>query len=316
MPLSAVAQTAPIAAAGLNPHRVVIVSTTDRAAGVRKAIELLQPTSFEGKRVFIKPNYNTGDPAPAATDPAVLEALVQEIQADGASQITVGDRSGMSETRSAMQQMKVFALAERYGFTPMVFDELGQDDWQYFSAEGTNWSRGFAIAKPVLDADAVVNVCCLKTHRFGGHFTLSLKNTIGMVARRVPGDGHDYMRELHRSSSQRLMIAEVNRAYRPVLNLIDGVDAFVGGGPEQGQRVRAGVMLASTDRIAIDAVGIAILRMLGTTREVSNGSIWSQAQIRRAADLGLGAVSAEQIELVTADSSSAQMADQLRPFLS
>ncbi|MGI8935625.1 MAG: DUF362 domain-containing protein, partial [Phormidesmis sp.] len=226
------------------------------------------------------------------------------------------DRSGMAETRSAMQQMQVFTLAERYGFTPMVFDELGADDWQYFSAEGTNWSQGFAIAKPVLDADAVVNVCCLKTHRFGGHFTLSLKNAIGMVARRVPGDGHDYMRELHRSSNQRLMIAEVNRAYRPVLNLIDGVDAFVGGGPEQGQRVRAGVMLASTDRIAIDAVGIAILRMLGTTREVSSGSIWSQAQIRRAADLGLGAVSAEQIELVTADSSSAQMADQLRPFLS
>ncbi len=316
MPLSAVAQTAPLAAAGLNPHRVVIVSTTDRAAGVRQAIELLQPPSFEGKRVFVKPNYNTGDPAPAATDPAVLEALVQEIQADGASQITVGDRSGMAETRSAMQQMQVFTLAERYGFTPMVFDELGADDWQYFSAEGTNWSQGFAIAKPVLDADAVVNVCCLKTHRFGGHFTLSLKNAIGMVARRVPGDGHDYMRELHRSSNQRLMIAEVNRAYRPVLNLIDGVDAFVGGGPEQGQRVRAGVMLASTDRIAIDAVGIAILRMLGTTREVSSGSIWSQAQIRRAADLGLGAVSAEQIELVTADSSSAQMADQLRPFLS
>ena len=315
-PFNTVAQPILLAAAGLSPHRVVLVSTTDRAVGVRRAIELLQPPSFEGKRVFIKPNYNTGDPAPAATDPAVLEALVQEMQADGASQITVGDRSGMADTRSAMQQMQVFALAERYGFTPMVFDELGADDWQYFSAEGTHWSRGFAIAKPVLEADAVINACCLKTHRFGGHFTLSLKNTIGMVARRVPGDGHDYMRELHRSSHQRLMIAEVNRAYRPALNLIDGVDAFVGGGPEQGQRVRAGVMLASTDRIAIDAVGIAILRMLGTTREVSSGSIWSQAQIRRAADLGLGAVSAGQIELVTADSASAQMADKLRPFLS
>ena len=314
--LSAVAQTAPIAADNLNPHRVVLVSTTDRAAGVRQTLELLQPPSFQDKRVFIKPNYNTGDPAPAATDPAVLETLVQEIQSKGASQITVGDRSGMAETRSAMQQMQVFALAERYGFTPMVFDELAQEDWQYFDAEGTDWSRGFAIAKPVLNADAIVNVCCLKTHRFGGHFTLSLKNTIGMVARYVPGDSHDYMRELHRSNNQRLMIAEVNRAYRPTLNLIDGVDAFVGGGPEQGERVRAGVMLASSDRIAIDAVGIAILRMLGTTSEVSSGSIWSQAQIRRAADLGLGAVSAEQIEIVTADSASAQMADKLRPFLS
>jgi len=144
--LDAVAQPTPTAAAGVNPHRVVLVKTSDRAAGVSQSLDLLQPAGFQDKRVFIKPNYNTGDPAPAATDPAVLEALVKEIQGAGASQITVGDRSGMAETRSAMEQMQVFALAERYGFTPLVFDELGQDDWQYFSGEGTNWSQGFALA--------------------------------------------------------------------------------------------------------------------------------------------------------------------------
>ncbi|MGD1857823.1 MAG: DUF362 domain-containing protein [Leptolyngbyaceae cyanobacterium] len=301
--------------AAASPHRVVLVKTTDRASGVRRAVELLQPASFSGKRVFIKPNYNTGDPAPAATDPVILETLVQTIQADGASTITVGDRSGMAETRRAMTQMQVFSLAQRYGFDTVVFDELGRDDWRYFPAAGTNWSKGFAIARPVLDADAIVNVCCLKTHRFGGHFTLSLKNTIGMVARYVPGDGHDYMRELHRSANQRLMIAEVNRSYRPALIVIDGVDAFVGGGPEQGQRVQTGVILAGTDRIAIDAVGIALLRKFGTTREVSAGSIWSQAQIRRAADLGLGATRAEQIALITPDQASTQLADDIRQFL-
>ncbi|MGD1858535.1 MAG: DUF362 domain-containing protein [Leptolyngbyaceae cyanobacterium] len=308
-------QVTPLAAANVNPHRVVLISTTNRAAGIQQAIDLLQPTGFSGKRVFIKPNYNTGDPAPASTDPIVLETLVREIQAAGASGITVGDRSGMADTRSAMQQQRVFNLANQYGFTPLVFDEMGRDGWQYFSGSGTNWSRGFAIAKPVLDADAIVNACCLKTHRYGGHFTLSLKNTIGMVAKYVPGDGYNYMRELHTSANQRLMIAEVNRTYRPALIVIDGVDAFVNGGPAQGETVRAGVMLASTDRVAIDAVGIAVLRMLGTTQAVSTGSIWSQAQIRRAADLGLGAVSPDAIELITADSASAQMADRLRPFL-
>lgn len=305
----------PIAAANTNPHRVALIKTTDRAAGVKQAIDLLQPPSFSGKRVFIKPNYNTGDPAPAATDPTVLEALVQDIQGAGASQMTVGDRSGMANTRSAMQQMRVFSLADRYGFTPIVFDELERSGWQYFSSEGTNWSRGFAIAKPVLDADAIVNACCLKTHRFGGHFTLSLKNTIGMVAKYVPGDSYNYMGELHNSANQRLMIAEVNKTYRPSLIVMDGVDAFVNGGPAQGQKVSPGVVLASTDRIAIDAVGIAILRMYGTTREVSDGSIWSQAQIRRAADLGLGATSANAVEIITTDSAGAAMADRIRPYL-
>lgn len=315
MSLTTLPQATPIAAAGLNPHRVALIKTSDRAAGIRQAMDLLQPPGFSGKRVFVKPNYNTGDAAPASTDPTVLETLVQELQGDGASQITVGDRSGMADTRTAMQQQQVFQLADRYGFTPLVFDELGQDGWQYFSGEGTHWSQGFAIAKPVLEAEAIVNACCLKTHRYGGHFTLSLKNTIGMVARRVPGDGHDYMQELHRSAHQRLMIAEVNQTYRPALIVIDGVDAFVNGGPAQGEKVRAEVMLASTDRIAIDAVGIAMLRRLGTTPEVSNGSIWSQAQIRRAADLGLGAVGAAAVEIITADGASAQLADQLRPFL-
>ncbi|NJN22492.1 MAG: DUF362 domain-containing protein [Leptolyngbya sp. RL_3_1] len=314
-PISPLPSPTPIAAAGLNPHRVVLVKTTDRAAGVREAMALLQPPSFRDKRVFIKPNYNTGDPAPAATDPVVLETLVQSVRGAGARQITVGDRSGMANTRSAMTQMQVFALADRYGFDTVVFDDLNREDWQYFDPQGTHWSQGFAIARPVLEAEAIVNACCLKTHRFGGHFTLSLKNTVGMVARYVPGDGHDYMGELHRSAHQRLMIAEVNRAYRPSLVVIDGVDAFVDGGPEQGRRVQTGVILASTDRIAIDAVGIAILRMLGTTPTVARGSIWAQAQIRRAADLGLGAIGPEQVEWVTADRAGAQMVEQIRPFL-
>ncbi|MEO1403265.1 MAG: DUF362 domain-containing protein [Cyanobacteria bacterium J06635_1] len=305
-----------VATAGANPHRVVLVKTSDRAAGVQRAVELLQPPSFADKRVFIKPNYNTGDAAPAATDPSVLETLVQIVKTSGASQITVGDRSGMAGTRGAMERKGVFDLAQRHGFNTLVFDELGRDDWQYFGAEGTSWSQGFAIAKPVLDADAIINTCCLKTHRFGGHFTLSLKNTVGMVARTVPGDPHDYMRELHRSANQRLMIADINKTYRPALIVIDGVEAFINGGPEQGQLAQPGVILASTDRIAVDAVGLAILRMLGTTPEVAQGSIWSLAQIRRAADLGLGATSADQIEIVTADSASEEMVGELQPFLS
>ena len=48
-------------------------------------------------------------------------------------------------------------------------------------------------------------------------------------------------------------------------------------------------MIASTDRIALDAVGVATLRIYGTTGEVENGSIFEQEQIARAVELGLGA---------------------------
>ncbi|MBD1870917.1 hypothetical protein H6F95_27165 [Cyanobacteria bacterium FACHB-471] len=65
----------------------------------------------------------------------------------------------------------------------------------------------------------------------------------------------------------------------------------------------------------MNAVGIAILRSLGTTNSVSNSSIWDLEQIRRAANLGLGATSAEQIEIITADSASTQMADGICRFM-
>ncbi|UBF23646.1 DUF362 domain-containing protein [Kovacikia minuta CCNUW1] len=295
--------------------RVVLVKTDDRVAGTRKALDLLQPDGISGKTVFLKPNYNTGDPAPAATDTALLEALIQELQNAKAGQISLGDRSGMAETRQAMQTKGVFKLAERYGVNAIVFDELKAEDWQYFPAEGTHWSKGFAFARPVLNAGAVVNTCCLKTHRFGGHFTLSLKNSVGMAAKYVPGDSYNYMNELHSSPHQRLMIAELNQAYKPALVLLDGVEALVNGGPEAGTKVKSGVILAGTDRVAVDVVAIGILRSFGTTEAISRGSVWQLEQIRRAVELGLGASNQEQIEIVSADSASRIMADQIRKYI-
>ncbi len=58
-----------------------------------------------------------------------------------------------------------------------------------------------------------------------------------MVAKYVPGDPFNYMGDLHSSLHQRLMIAEINQAYQPALVLLDGVEAFVNGGPESGQKV-------------------------------------------------------------------------------
>lgn len=295
--------------------RVVLVRTEDRVAGTREALELLQPDGLTGKTVFLKPNYNTADSAPAATDTRLLEALIQELQNAKVGQMTIGDRSGMADTRTAMTSKGVFQLADRYGLKAIVLDELAVADWQYFPAEGTHWSKGFAFARPALQAGAIVNTCCLKTHRFGGHFTLSLKNTVGLVAKYVPGDSYNYMGELHSSPHQRLMIAEINKAYQPALILLDGVEALVNGGPDTGKKVKSGVILAGTDRVAVDVVAIGILRSLGTTEAVSRGSVWQLEQIRRAVELGLGASHADQIEIVTANAASQAIADQIRPLI-
>ncbi len=143
---------------------------------------------------------------------------------------------------------------------------------------------------------------------------MSLKNSVGMVAKFVPGDEHNYMNELH-STNQREKIAEINTAYEPALIVLDGVDAFTKGGPATGTKVNSQVALAGTDRIAVDAVGVALLRYYGTTSNVSNSPIFELAQIKRAVELGLGVDSPEKIKIITDDADSAAYAEEIKGIL-
>jgi len=292
-----------------------LVRTTDRAEGIRRGLALLGLPPLQGRRVVVKPNFNSGDEFPASTHPDTLAALVQHVKAGGARDIAVADRSGMGDTRRVMEQKGVLVEASRLGFRAVVLDELPEDGWVEEPLPGGHWSRGVLFPKLVHEADLVIQTCCLKTHRFGGHFTLSLKNSVGMVAKYGPRGRYNYMSELHGSSRQRRMIAEINQLYRPAMVVMDGLAAFTDGGPESGTLVTPGVMVLGTDRVAMDAVGVAILRLHGGNPTISRGRIFDQEQIARAAQLGLGARAPDQIDLVTDDPESRQVADRIRQVL-
>ncbi len=155
----------------------------------------------------------------------------------------------------------------------------------------------------------MVTTCCLKTHGYGAVFTMSLKVSVGMVHR------HN-MSELHSSPlHMRKMIAEINQAYAPALIVLDGIEAFTDQGPMIGTRKRADVILAGTDRVAIDAVGLAVLKHLGSNKAIMDKKIFEQEQISRAVELSLGAAGPQEIEIVTNDNKSAQCADHIRKIL-
>jgi uncharacterized protein (DUF362 family) len=295
--------------------RIALVKTQDRAEGIRRAIDLLGTNPVSGNRVLFKPNFNSADEAPGSTHPDVLREMLTRLTDMGAQSITIADRSGMGNTRAVMNRKGVFDLADEFGIEAVVFDELADTDWVMQQSGDFHWSQGFPVPRLLLDTECVVQTCNLKTHRFGGHFTLSLKNSVGFVADKL--DGHNYMGELHSGDTQRKMIAEINTAYTPSLIVMDGVEAFLDGGPDTGTRAETNVVLAGTDRIAIDAVGVAILRLFGTTPEVSQGKIFDLDQIARAVELGLGIESPDKIELITADTDtdSQAYADQIRPIL-
>ncbi len=301
--------------AGPSISHVAFVKTTDRAAGVKRAIDLLGMEKFRGRDLFIKPNFNSSDPTPGSTHEDTVVALLRQLKAMGAGPLTLGDRSGMGNTREVMGKKSAFQMGKELDAKVVVFDELGPDDWELIKLQDGHWEQGFALPRVVRKSGGVVQTCCLKTHRYGGHFTLSLKNSVGLAAKYVPGNSYNFMRELHSSSHQRHMIAEINTAYKPDLILLDGVQAFTNGGPDQGKMVQSNVVLAGTDRVAIDAVGVALLRHFGTTPEVSQGAIFEQEQIARAVQLKIGVTSPKQIELVTGDRESAEYAKQIRAVL-
>jgi len=290
--------------------KVALVRMEDRAKGIAAALKLISFPSPSGKKVLIKPNFNTADPAPGSTHNDVLRQLMQEMKSRGASRLTIGDSCGPGNTKAVMEQKGIPALSQELGFDVINFDDLPADGWVHCNPPGSHWKNGFNLAKPVVEAEYLLWTCCLKTHQFGGVHSLSLKLAVGVVEKKVR------FPEMHASQDHmRHMIAELNYGFKPQLIVMDGVDIFVDGGPMTGTLAKPGIIVVGTDRIAIDAVGLAVLKNHGANNAIMSKKIFEHEQVARAVELGLGAKSAEQIEIVTGDAESGEYAAKLRQIL-
>ncbi|MBI3583019.1 MAG: DUF362 domain-containing protein [Nitrospinae bacterium] len=289
--------------------KVSLIRTSDRATGIKRAIELLSINPVNVKDVLLKPNFNTADPFPASTHNDTITHLILHLKEMGAKNITIGERSGPPHTSDVLKEKGIYELCKKLDVGLINFEELPKSDWVRIKPENSHWRNGFDVAKPIIDAECIVTTCCLKTHGYGGVFTMSLKLSVGITNKKN-------MNELHTSIlSMRKMIAEINLAYSPSLILMDGIEAFVDGGPMSGTKKRGDVIVAGTDRIAIDAVGLAILKDLGSNKAIMEKKIFEQEQIHRAVELGLGISKPEDIEILTDDDESKKYAERLMKIL-
>lgn len=291
--------------------KVYLVNTDNRKEGVKRCLAMLGPLSYAGKRVLLKPNFNTSDPAPGSTHNDTLEQLLIELQSIEPATLTVGERSGPPLTVDVIREKGVTEICQRLGVPIINYDLLAPNQWVRFTKEGLHWKDGFIVPRPIIDTDINVSTCTLKTHVRGGVFSMSLKLAVGLVPRR----DYEYMKELHNSPDMRKMIAEINLAYKPDFVLMDGVDVFVDGGPDKGTGLNANVMLISRDRVALDAVGLAVLKTLGSNKDIMETSIFQQEQIARAVELGLGVSRPEDIEIITDDPQGEKYARQIEEIL-
>lgn len=291
--------------------RVGVIKSDDRRQAARRGLDLVNMPDLSGKQVLIKPNFNTADPAPGSTHNDTLEEIIDRLWAEGAEEVIIGERSGPPDTEEVMQKKGIFELAEDKNVEVINFDKLSDDELIHFNRDELSWQDGFHVPRILQEVDHIVAAGCLKTHQYGGQFTMALKLAVGII----PRAGTNYMGELHGSHEMRDLIAEISLAYDPDLYLIDGVEAFTSGGPGSGERVQSNVTLVGTDPVAVDATGVACLKYLGTKDVIMNTPTFELEQIARAAEIGLGISGPEQIEPVSDDPAGEEYIEEIKNYL-
>ncbi|MGH2620220.1 MAG: DUF362 domain-containing protein, partial [Anaerolineales bacterium] len=250
---------------------VVMVHGRDPAALLQAGLELIGGIGLlglEDRRVLIKPNIVDDRPPPSTTSPAVVAAVVRAVRDAGAADVQVADSSGMIRfpTSDNLTATGVRQAAESAGAGVLALED---QPWVRVEPAGAKALPRYYISKPVYEADVFINLPVVKTHRFA-HYSCSLKNLVGITHPRyrpslsfLSGDWHE-------------RIAELNLAVHPHLTIADGTTVMIAGGPTSGTAARADLLLLSGDRVALDAVGVALIRSFGAWPKLMERGVWEQ----------------------------------------
>ncbi|MBI4002214.1 MAG: DUF362 domain-containing protein [Nitrospira defluvii] len=273
---------------------VAIVHGKDPGRMLQRAFDLLGGVGqlgLHGKRVLLKPNVLNDRPPPSTTNPQVVGAMAKLVKETGAAEVVVADGSGIIRlpTSANLTSTGIRAAAEAAGARVLALED---EPWVRLEPPEAKSLRQFYFSRPVYEADIVINMPVIKTHRFA-EFSCSLKNFVGVVHPRYrpsvtfwTGDWHE-------------RIAELNLAVHPTLTVADGTMTMIEGGPTSGTAAQTDLLICSGDRVAVDLVAIALLRSFGAWPKLQGKRIGDQRQVKRAAALGLGVGSGRDIEVVS-----------------
>ena len=233
---------------------VAIVKYDQTSNALRKAIDLCD--GFErlktSDKVLIKPNAAGGLmkgqlPNGVVTTAMIMEDIVTLLREYGCNDITIGEGPMLTpefrmDTAKAYERSGVLALSERLG-VPLV--DLNEEEFVKMDLEG----KKMKISKRSLEADFLINVPVLKTHR-QATVSLGLKNLKGCLHNMSKRHFHRY--GLHR------LIALLNTVIKPDLTIIDGIYALQRG-PWGTDAPRLDLIIAGKDVLSCDIVGATVL---------------------------------------------------------
>lgn len=225
--------------------------------------------------VLLKPNLLSPRPPEDAvtTHPELVAAVGRLVQRCG-GRVIIGDSpsSAVTDLCHLWDVTGMAAIAERDGFELVSFEKTG-------TVSVAIDTRVYHIARPAVQADLVINLPRLKTHMVT-LLTGAVKNMFGVIPGFRKGAFH---KEAPRPESFSRIIVDIFSAVQPHLTIMDAIVVMEGDGPSRGRPRRLGLLLASTDAVAVDAVAAEIVGVpaedVPTTRlaaEAGLGIGWPQ----------------------------------------
>jgi uncharacterized protein (DUF362 family) len=284
---------------------VAIAHGKDAKTLVREAVAAIGGfgrIGIKGKTVLVKPNVLSGRRSPTTTNPDVVGETVKLLYEHGASKVFVGDMSALWKlpTRANMERTGITKAARDAGAEVLSFED---HDWIRVKLGKGKYIKEVDVTGWIFKADKIINLPVIKTHS-SAQYSICLKNFIGATNFRQ----RPYFVNVRHWEE---VVAEINLAYSPDLNIIDGTTIMVEGGPWEGEEKKTDLVIASGDRVAADVVGVALIKSFGFWRAAPTTPCEAR-QIKRAVELGLGAGNRQEMKLVAASPESRDFADLLR----
>ena len=241
--------------------RVVIVECTEYgqeivSQAVKRGIDLLGGIgqfARKNETLLLKPNLLAGDlpEKSVTTHPAVFRAVANIFGNHGIKMI-YGDSPAMGSTLKAAHKSGLKTVA----------DELNIPLSDFKNSQKVHYPRALVarhltLARTVLEADGIINICKMKTHALTG-ITGAIKNCFGCVPGFLKEEYHLKMKDIHLFCS---MLVDIAAFVKPRLHIMDGIMAMEGNGPRSGNNKKMNVLLFSTDPVALDSVFCQLINL-------------------------------------------------------
>lgn len=221
---------------------------------VARVVELLGGMSVfvkPGNKVLLKPNLLSAK-APdryITTHPALVEAVIRLVKQAGGVPVLGDSPAGAYKS-----------LEEFWNATGMLeVCRKHQVDLVSFESSGVYQKelngKKYHIAKPVLDADVIINLPKLKTHGLT-LMTGAVKNMYGAI----PGLKKSmYHKQAPKPWDFSKLMVDIYCLTKPHLTIVDAVIGMEGMGPSAGNPRKLGFIMAGQDGVALDSYAAHLL---------------------------------------------------------